>query len=246
MSTYSTRFQAQKAMLDSGNSEKLPRGSTSNSEPGNTTESPGRSGRDEQETQEQPQRSDASEEYTQPQLQHTPPPSPAIPGGTFPHTPLPDDVHVGNAFPESGDTAKRVSATVDAAIMAEEKVDDITEDLNNIVLTCDAESKTGTKKLWRDSDGIARCGNCGLSEEDCYYHEQERKREEREETQVEETPDEEVLPDYYKGVILGITRRLAALEAENENLKTKVRRLTHDPSFSGQGTSDDPIYFLDE
>ena len=234
-------------MRESDNSAKLPRGSTSNSEPGNTVESPGRSGRGEPETQEQSQRPDASEEYTQPQLQSTPPPTPAIPGGTFPHTPLPDDVHVGNAFPESGNTAKRVSAAVDAAIMAEEKVDDITQDLDNIALTCDAESKTGTKKLWRDSEGIARCSNCGLPEEDCYYHEQERKKEEREEEEtVEETPDEEVLPDYYKGVILGITRRLAALEAENENLKIKVRRLSQDPSFSGQGTSEDPIYFLDE
>lgn len=47
-------------------------------------------------------------------------------------------------------------------------------------LVCDAEDKTGTKLLTTDSEGIERCGGCGLPEEDCYSMVQKQKKEERE------------------------------------------------------------------
>ena len=44
--------------------------------------------------------------------------------------------------------------------------------------------------------------------------------------------------------LLGLSKRLATLEAENEALKKKVRRLEC-PEFSGLGTDEDPIVFLE-
>ena len=51
---------------------------------------------------------------------------------------------------------------------------------SEIKLVCDADDKTGTKLLTADSEGIERCGSCGLPEEDCYTMVQKQKREERE------------------------------------------------------------------
>ena len=44
--------------------------------------------------------------------------------------------------------------------------------------------------------------------------------------------------------LLGLSKRLATLEAENVALKKKVRRLEC-PEFSGLGTDEDPIVFLE-
>ncbi len=44
--------------------------------------------------------------------------------------------------------------------------------------------------------------------------------------------------------LLGITRRLATLEAENNALRKKVRRL-ESPEFTGDGSEENPIMFLE-